>query len=71
VTTVGTDSANLLLRAIDQRTDAGDSLESIDAELVRAAPMDEDRRSALWLYAWSRLEAPPSNGADRLACLGG
>jgi hypothetical protein len=71
VTTVGTDSVGFLLRAIDQRTDAGDSLEAIDADLVRAAPMDEDHRSALWLYAWSRLETPPSHGADRLARISG
>jgi hypothetical protein len=51
-------SVDLLQRAIEERTDAGDSLESIDAEVVRDAPIDEDGRSALWLYAWSRLEAP-------------
>jgi hypothetical protein len=56
--TVGTESVGVLLRAIEERTDAGESLEAIDAEVVRAAPLDEDSRSALWLYAWSRLEAP-------------
>jgi hypothetical protein len=56
--TVGTESVDLLMHAIELRTDAGESLEMIDAEVVRAAPVDEDCRSALWLYAWSRLEAP-------------
>jgi hypothetical protein len=60
--TVGTESVGVLLRAIEQRTEAGESLEAIDAEVVRAAPLDEDSRSALWLYAWSRLEAPCPDG---------
>jgi hypothetical protein len=69
--TVGTDSVDLLLLAIDQRTDAGDSLESIDAEVVRDAPVDEDRRSALWLYAWSRLEAHAGRGPHGPSVIGG
>ena len=69
--TVGIGSTDECLRAIEQRADAGSSLEEIDAEVVRGAPMDEDHRSALWLYAWSRLEAP-GRPRDRLpAVIGG
>ena len=56
--TVGIGSVDELLRAIEQRADAGQSLDEIVDQVVREAPLDEDRRSALWLYAWSRLEAP-------------
>ncbi len=37
--------------------DAGASLPDIDRDVVRPATLDEDRRSALWLYAWHHLEA--------------
>jgi hypothetical protein len=69
--TVGTESVDGLLRAIEQRADAGESLEAIDAEVVSPAPVDEDRRSALWLYAWSRLEAPVHEGDRGPAVIGG
>jgi hypothetical protein len=71
MTTAGTDSVGLLLRAIELRTDAGDSLEAIDAELVQDAPMDEDGRSALWLYAWSRRETPGRHAVGGPAVFGG
>jgi len=58
MTVTSASSVDLLLLAIEERTDAGESLDAIDAEVVRGAPLDEDCRSALWLYAWSRLEAP-------------
>ena len=68
---VGTESHDLLLLAIERRADAGESLEAIDAEVVRDAPVDEDSRSALWLYAWSRLE-DPCRDRDRVpAVIGG
>ena len=63
--TVGIGSVADLLRAIEQRADAGSSLDEIDAEVVRGAPLDEDRRSALWLYAWSRVEATARPGDCR------
>jgi len=37
--------------------DAGASLPDIDRDLVAPAALDEDSRSALWLYAWHTLEA--------------
>ncbi len=37
--------------------DAGASLPDIEREVVRPAALDEDRRSALWLYAWHHVEA--------------
>jgi hypothetical protein len=68
---VAIDSVDQLMRAIEERADAGESLDAIDAEVVRAAPLDEDRRSALWLYAWSRLEAPSRPDDRRPAVIGG
>jgi hypothetical protein len=67
---MGIGSVDQLLRAIEVRADAGESLDEIDAEVVRDAPLDEERRSALWLYAWSRLEAPASDDR-RPAVIGG
>jgi hypothetical protein len=67
----GTGSVDQLLRAIELRADAGESLDEIDAEVVRGAPLDEERRSALWLYAWSRLEAPVPHDERRPAVIGG
>jgi len=38
---------------IRQATDAGTCLESIDAEILSpAVGLSEERRAALWLYAW-------------------
>jgi hypothetical protein len=59
------------LRAIEQRASAGSSLDEIEAEVVREAPLDEDQRSALWLYAWSRLEAPSRASEHRPIVIGG
>jgi hypothetical protein len=69
--TVDVGSVDELLRAIEQRADAGQSLDQIEAQVVRDAPLDEDRRSALWLYAWSRLEAPSRPHEQRPAVIGG
>jgi hypothetical protein len=33
--------------------EAGSSLETIEHRIIDPTPMDEERRSALWLYAWS------------------
>jgi hypothetical protein len=43
--------------AVDRRLDSGEQLAQIEAEVVDTAPLDEERRAALWLYAWHRTEA--------------
>jgi hypothetical protein len=34
--------------------DAGATLEEIEVELLDPAPLSDEQRAALWLYAWSR-----------------
>ena len=37
----------------------GEQLETIEAELLSPRPgLDDDERSALWLYAWLESQAP-------------
>lgn len=55
-------------RAVDRRAERGDSLARIETELIGCAHLDEERRAALWLYAWHRLDAEPRpSAAARLA----
>ena len=35
---------------------AGAKLRDIEREVIEAAPLAEDARDALWLYAWGCLE---------------
>ena len=44
-------------------------MESLESELIATAPVSEDERSALWLYAWHCIRYPretPGAWADRL-----
>jgi hypothetical protein len=41
---------------IDRLLRAGVSLEEIDRRLIATAPVEPDRRDALWLYGWLRSE---------------
>lgn len=43
-------------QAIERRAAGGGSLVEIEYEIVRDAPVDEDCRAALWLYAWNQTE---------------
>ena len=36
--------------------DDGDSLEMVEHTLIEPAPLPEDQRDALWLYAWGLEE---------------
>ena len=36
--------------------DDGDSLEQVEHTLIEPAPLPEDQRDALWLYAWGLEE---------------
>ncbi|MFL5846673.1 MAG: hypothetical protein ACJ762_18475 [Solirubrobacteraceae bacterium] len=42
--------------AIDEMVAEGASLRQIERELIEDAPLSEDSRAALWLYAWGCLE---------------
>jgi len=41
---------------VEARADRGEPLERIEAEVVEPAPVDDERRAALWLLAWHRTE---------------
>jgi hypothetical protein len=58
--------ANWLNEDVDRRVSAGHSLGRIVAELVDEVPVDEDRRAALWLYAWLRTRGTPAAASPRL-----
>jgi hypothetical protein len=45
-----------LREAVEERIVLGDQLDRIEAEVVDPAPLDEERRAALWLYAWCRAQ---------------
>jgi hypothetical protein len=47
-----------LRETVEHRIARGDELDRIEAEVVEPAPLDEERRAALWLYAWLRRTAP-------------
>jgi hypothetical protein len=49
-------SAQELRDAVDALVADGATLREIELELIDAAPMGEDDRDALWLYAWGCLE---------------
>ena len=62
-------TTDLLRESIRERVGRGDGMESLESELIETAPVSEDERSALWLYAWHCLRhprQPPSSWADRL-----
>jgi hypothetical protein len=42
----------LLQEAVDRRLDAGQPLDLVESEVVDTAPLEEEQRAALWLYAW-------------------
>ncbi len=45
-----------LREAVDVMVSEGATLGEIEAELIDPAPLGEDSRDALWLYAWGSLE---------------
>ena len=58
-----------LRESIRERIGRGDGLESLESELIATAPVSEEERSALWLYAWHCIRSPrqtPEAWADRL-----
>lgn len=52
----GANSGRMLRDAIDAMLADGATLLDVEVELIDAAPLGEDARDALWLYAWGCLE---------------
>ena len=48
-------SSSLLRREVDAAVRAGKSLEEIDNEILAPCALNDDARSALWLYAWGAV----------------
>ncbi|HYB26227.1 MAG TPA: hypothetical protein VEF89_06420 [Solirubrobacteraceae bacterium] len=42
-----------LQAAIAARLDRGDTLDTVERELIAPSGLPEEQQSALWLYAWS------------------
>jgi hypothetical protein len=42
-----------LMERVRDELEAGSSLETVEHRIIEPTPLDEERRSALWLYAWS------------------
>ena len=42
---------------IDEAIAAGESLDGIQLEILDDAPVSDELRDALWLYAWGLLES--------------
>jgi len=38
---------------INSATSDGDPLDAIEREMIEPAPLSDDEKSGLWLYAWS------------------
>jgi hypothetical protein len=49
---MGPTDAGLMDRVRDE-LEAGSSLETIEHRIIDSTELDEERRSAAWLYAWS------------------
>ena len=49
-------TADHLRVLVRDATDDGDPLERVEREFIADAPLSDDHRAALWLYAWSARE---------------
>ena len=52
---------------IRSANDAGEPVARIEVDLIERAPLSDDDKSALWLYAWSARELGRRRGADQAA----
>jgi hypothetical protein len=53
---------------IDGLLSEGASLEQVEAEVIDRCGLQQDERSALWLYAWSLADRPARPAEDVRAC---
>ncbi len=49
-------TGRVLRQAIDDAITEGATIEEVEELLLDPAPVSEDTRDALWLYAWGSLE---------------
>ena len=47
-----------LRAAIARRLERGDTLDSVERELIAPCGLAEEQQSVLWLYAWSHRQRP-------------
>ncbi len=52
------DRVRQLRAAITRRLERGDTLDSVERELIAPCGLAEEQQSALWLYAWSHPKRP-------------
>jgi len=52
--------------AIAARLERGDTLDTVERELIALSELPEEQRDALWLYAWSHPRRPAAD-APRLS----
>jgi len=48
-----------LRAAIAMRLERGDTLDTVERELIVPSGLPEEQQSALWVYAWSHPKRPP------------
>ena len=54
-----------LQAAIATRVQRGDTLETVERELIAPSKLPEEQQAALWLYAWAHPKRPPAASAPR------
>jgi hypothetical protein len=50
-----------LRAAIAARLERGDTLDTVERQLIAPARLSDEQRSALWLYAWSLPKRPAAS----------
>jgi hypothetical protein len=61
-------SAQRMQTRISGLLSEGASLEHVEAELIERCDMNNDEKSALWLYAWFLADRPARPERDVRAC---
>jgi hypothetical protein len=55
------DRVRQLRAAIARRLERGDTLDTVERELIAPSGLTEEQQSALWLYAWSHPKCPAAS----------
>lgn len=55
------DRMRQLRAAIARRLERGDTLDTVERELIAPSGLAEEQQSALWLYAWSHPRCPAAS----------
>jgi hypothetical protein len=58
----GTTSAPELQEAIDARVRRGDTLATIEDDVIEPSGLSDEGKAALWLYAWSFVDPRVQRG---------